>query len=314
MSPLSLSVHDSSTVALNLRIDAETAALHKEFGRAGIPCVLLKGPVIERWLYVGENRAYGDIDLLVQGSRYDEAVAVLEAVGYQEQALDPVERSAHARTFNPAPRRISQVDLHSSFHGVGDAERLWRECSTSETIRLFGEHVAVPPPSTRAVMLALHAGAHGPAKPRPLEDLSRALMRLTEDEWLLAFDVADRVRASDLFLAGLQITAPGAALCARVTSASVGDRRALISSRGDLSIADGLCRVIEAPTMRSRARLLAREIYPTRAFMELWSSRTSRHRGGVILARWLRLASIAAKMPEALRVLRRVSAEARRAG
>jgi len=57
---------------------------------AGIPHRALKGPVVARTAYADPSlRSFGDVDLLVEGRRFDEAVALLELGGGRARYREP---------------------------------------------------------------------------------------------------------------------------------------------------------------------------------------------------------------------------------
>ena len=68
--------------ARNFAIDALTAEVAGAFGREGIEMLVLKGPVLAKWLYPGEVRPYNDSDLMVAPEDRARAVGVLERLGF----------------------------------------------------------------------------------------------------------------------------------------------------------------------------------------------------------------------------------------
>ena len=73
-----------SQLARNFAVDALTAEVAGAFGREGIETLVLKGPVLSRWLYPGEVRRYVDSDLMVAPGNRARAVGVLERLGFVE--------------------------------------------------------------------------------------------------------------------------------------------------------------------------------------------------------------------------------------
>lgn len=90
--------------ARNFAIDALTAEVVSAFTGEGIGTVVLKGPVLARWLYPGEVRPYVDSDLMVAPDDRARAVGVLERLGFAEHlpwmptplSLDPGARRSAA--------------------------------------------------------------------------------------------------------------------------------------------------------------------------------------------------------------------------
>src|SRR5689334_3519394 len=109
---------DSSTArhlaaALSLHLDAATAEVVEAFRAVGVRTILLRGPVVGKWLYRGTGvRSYVDVDLLVEESTVDEAAECLEKLGFVDVSVEgvlPGDRPTHAHTWSRADR--AQVDL-----------------------------------------------------------------------------------------------------------------------------------------------------------------------------------------------------------
>src|SRR5580658_4195633 len=73
-----------SRLARNFAIDALTAEVASAFAGEGIDTVVLKGPVLARWLYPDGVRHYVDSDLMVAPGNRARAVGVLERLGFAE--------------------------------------------------------------------------------------------------------------------------------------------------------------------------------------------------------------------------------------
>jgi hypothetical protein len=91
---------------------------------AGIAAVPLKGPVLARRILGDANRrAFSDLDFLVDAGRLHDAVAVVEAAGWQRGA-DPVDRDGrpllHFSLTDPHGR-LPDVELHWRLHWVESA-------------------------------------------------------------------------------------------------------------------------------------------------------------------------------------------------
>jgi hypothetical protein len=70
--------------ALTTEVDALTAEVAGAFGYEGIETLALKGPVLAKWLYPGDVRAYVYSDLTVAPGNRARAVGVLERLGFAE--------------------------------------------------------------------------------------------------------------------------------------------------------------------------------------------------------------------------------------
>src|ERR1700684_892861 len=67
--------------ALTVEVDALTAEVAGAFSREGIETIVLKGPVLAKWLYPSEARPYTDSDLIVAPEDGARAVRALERLG-----------------------------------------------------------------------------------------------------------------------------------------------------------------------------------------------------------------------------------------
>lgn len=68
----------TSAALRSLEGDRQSAALVRSMEDGGVPCMLLKGAAVARWLYpAGTTRPTGDVDLLVPPSYWDTAAEVL---------------------------------------------------------------------------------------------------------------------------------------------------------------------------------------------------------------------------------------------
>jgi hypothetical protein len=73
-----------SRLARNFAVDVLTTEVAGAFGHEGVVTLVLKGPVLARWLYPGEVRPYVDSDLMVAPENRARAVGVLERLGFAE--------------------------------------------------------------------------------------------------------------------------------------------------------------------------------------------------------------------------------------
>ena len=312
---------------VTLLVDRETARLTSELKSSGVDPVLLKGPSLARWLYSdGESRRYGDIDLLVRPAEVGAAVTRLRELGYEDLVRSEVERAAtpHARTLVRAgTQRLPSgtaarmpVDLHTSFHGVeADPATLWDALEPElETLKLGDVDVSIPGPRARTLFVALHAAAAGTAVEKPLRDLHRALERLSDDEWRIAFELAGVLRAESWFLAGLALAREGRALIDRCGFRARGRTRAELHAAGAPRVAVGLERLIATRGWRRRARLLARKLVPTADLLWMTSPLARRGRFGLALAYAVRPGWLAVRLPRAVVTLAAARRAARRRG
>jgi hypothetical protein len=137
---------DFATRARVTEVDAVTAAVANVFAAGGIDTIVLKGPVLAKWLYPDEVRPYVDSDLMVAPKQRARAVGVLERLGFAEHcewmptllSLDP-----GGTAFNRSGGGM--VDLHCQLPGLdGDPDSIWGRAAQ----RFADQHSASPIVST----------------------------------------------------------------------------------------------------------------------------------------------------------------------
>jgi hypothetical protein len=289
-----------------------------------IRVILLKGPVTDRWLYSdGGLRDYIDVDLLVPRRDFRVALKTLERLGFRDMYAErtPNETPPHAHelslqgpstatAMNRFPNGLS-VDLHWSFQGIGAPDdKLWAEVAKdAEPMSLSGTEVEVPSEQARALFVALHAARSGVSAEQPLTDLERALECVPDGVWRAAHELAVVLDAVPRFLAGLYMRPRGAELVDRLQLEGTIDAPSLLYAQGIPPVAEGVERLRTTSDPRARARLVIRELVPTRQFMKAWSPLARRGALGLMLAYCYRPVWLLVKLPAALRA----NARARRA-
>jgi Uncharacterised nucleotidyltransferase len=272
-------------------VDRVTAEVVSALGDASIPTILLKGPAIALWLYAGDRpRPYADTDLLVRRADWRAAMEVLLGKGF----VDGLGHLAHPRMeagdgypwVRPADE--AEVDLHYTLFGVGaEPEDLWEaffEGSAPE--RLGGIEVRMPSHPARLLHIALHAVQHGgkaEIQRKPIRDLEQALAKAEPRLWEQARDLAERLRAMQMFSNGLYLLPEGAELAAGLGVKR--DRSPAAAVRmAEVPLAEGFKELAETPGLRAKARLVVRELFPNREFMLWWSPLARRGRLGIAAA------------------------------
>lgn len=288
----------------SLAIDKVSAEVIGVFEAAGIDVLLVKGPVIAAWLYPHDVRHYGDGDLLVSPADWDRSVAVLEDLGFR----DFLAALGHPRMESQAGtgfiRGAESIDLHSTLPGLrADPQEVWRSLwSTAQTQQVGGRTVRVPDRPGVLMHIALHAGHHVEGK--PIEDLTRALATATDDEWRAAATLAARLDGLEAFASGLRLLPAAAPIADRLNLATAWSlKHELRGAR--VPLAEGLGELLSAP-WPAKPRILARELFPTAAFMRWAMPLARRGKLGLALSyprRWLWLAS---QLPAAAMTLYRV--------
>ena len=182
--------------------------------------VVLKGPVLARWLYPGEVRPYVDCDLMVAPENRARAVSVLERLGFMEHlpwmpvplSLDP-----GGTAFNRPGEGM--VDLHCQLPGLdGDPDAIWsRLAANAKRQMIAGVELLVPDRDMVLLHVVLHAAHHAnQVDGKPLEDLRRALALVEEAGWSSALELARAYRGVPAFAAGLRLLPEGEDLARRL--------------------------------------------------------------------------------------------------
>lgn len=181
--------------ASRLRVDGWAADAVVALRAGGVEPILLKGPVIARWLYADNlaARPYVDVDLLVSPADWDRAGAVLRGLGYEKQGeFMPEADEAHAQAFErPADR--AAVDLHRVLHGMQNvpAQRVWDAVSAdTELLQVGGREVAIPNEVVRALHLVLHITPRNGPGSKAWSDLLRGLCTIELGTWERAVALA----------------------------------------------------------------------------------------------------------------------------
>jgi hypothetical protein len=205
--------------ARNFAVDALTAEVASAFTGEGIGTLVLKGPVLARWLYPDEVRSYVDSDLMVAPEDRARAVGVLERLGFVEHRPwmpTPLSMDMGRTTFS---RSCAMVDLHCRLPGLdGDPDAIWGCLAASaERQVIAGVEVRVLDRDTVLLHVALHAAQHANmVGGKPLEDLRRALACVEESGWLRALELARAYRGVPAFAAGLRLLPAGRELARRL--------------------------------------------------------------------------------------------------
>jgi hypothetical protein len=259
-------------VVLNLTIDAMSGKIVTGLREAGVPSLLLKGPVIARRLYRrDEIRPYADCDLLVRRSDLALAEATVAGLGMRrdkaEERLTP-KWERHNNSWRLDERRFD-LELHWTLIHIGaDPETLWEVCNRdSNTMRVGGVDVSTPADPQLALILALHAAQHGVRWTRPQEDLRRAVEVLPPEVWRAAGQHAVELEATRAFAAGLRLIPSGSALAKALALPDEPSFEVLLTTGRAGEGADQVDRVLRAPGPVAKARVLLRAAFPSAARM-----------------------------------------------
>lgn len=296
-----------SQLARNFAVDALTTEVAGAFGREGIDTLVLKGPVLARWLYPGEVRPYVDSDLMVAPKNRARAIGVLERLGlveYRPWLPSPACLDPGGTPFNR--RGGGMVDLHCQLQGLdGDPDEIWGYLAASSERQVIGG-VELSVPSRDAVLLhvALHAAQHAYlVDGKPLEDLRRALALVEEPEWSSALELARAHRGVPAFATGLRLLPEGRELARRLDLGQVRSIRRELR-REDNVIAEELYALLSADTgIRQKLAIAASDVFPRPDYMRWWSPLARRGKLGLAGAYLWRVIWLIGEAPGALHTL-----------
>lgn len=293
-----------------LRVDRTTAEVTGAFDEAGIPSVLLKGPVLQRWLYDdGAVRSYTDSDLLVPPDRATEVATILGRLAFEDCSLAGIanDRPLHALTF-VRPADGAHVDVHTTLIGATvPAAEAWNVIvARSEEARIGGRAVRVPTRPVLAMHAALHAAQHGALEGKPLEDLRRAATRLDAGDWEDALEVAVALGAIAPFAAGLALVPEASDVIRHLRLEGVEDDpyvRLRATTAPHLST--GFAWLDNLGSAGEKLRFIGSKMFPPPRFMRAWTPLARRGLWGLALSYPWRLVWVAWHVPSGLRAWRK---------
>jgi hypothetical protein len=299
-----------SQLARNFAVDALTAEVTGAFDHEGIETLVLKGPVLARWLYPGELRPYVDSDLMVAPESRARAIGVLERLGFVEHlpwmpmplSLDP-----GGTAFNR--RGSGMVDLHCQLPGLdGDPDAIWgRLAASADRQAIGGVELRVPDRDTVLLHVVLHAAHHANlVDGKPLEDLRRALARVEESQWSSALELARAYRGLPAFAAGLRLLPEGEDLASKLDLGEVRSFQHEIR-REDNVIAEELYALLSANAgIRRKLAIAASDVFPRPDYMRWWSPLARRGKLGLAGAYVWRAIWVIGQAPGAIHTLWRI--------
>jgi Uncharacterised nucleotidyltransferase len=303
-------------LARNHAVDTVTSTVIMAFREKGVRSILLKGPVLARWLYEDTVRPYRDTDLLISSDDVEEAEHILSTLGFEHYPLDdiPGDKPWHAHAWT-LPNSSLGVDLHRTLIGArADSHKLWLVLSReTDVMRLRGVDVEVLTPGPRAFHVVLHAAQDGRRPGRSLMDLKRAIQQVPLETWEDAARVAQELLAVPAFGAGLDLLSEGNTLAARLELPADKSVDAVLRARGAHSVALGLNWFATTPGLRRKLVLLYRKLVPSVEFMRAWSPLARRSRAGLAAAYVWRSVWLLFQAGLALRALYEAKREVRHA-
>ncbi len=269
-----------------LALDGATVEVVAALRAEGIRAILLKGAATAQWLYANPlRRPYWDIDLLVAPDEFAPAEAVLARLGFDLSfdGYHPADSSHHERHWF---RDGITVDLHHALYWTTvDASDAWRIISDrSEVLELAGVKVEVLAEPARALLLCMHAAAHGRDWEQPMRDLSLALDQLELATWREAMRLAARLGVGDTVAAALRLVDGGEALAEALTLPPTMRPELWLRTELEQTTSLGFMRLAEAGSWRARVVMLAHKLVPTPTFMRIWQPLACRGTWGLLLA------------------------------
>ncbi len=296
--------------ARNFAIDALTTEVVIAFTGEGIGTVVLKGPVLARWLYPDEVRPYVDSDLMVAPENRARAVSVLERLGFAEHCPwmpTPLSLDPGGTAFNR--RGGGMVDLHCQLPGLdGDPDAIWGRLAASAVRQVIaGVELRVPDRDTVLLHVVLHAAHHANmVDGKPLEDLRRALALVEEAAWSSALELARVYQGVPAFAAGLRLLPEGGDLALRLGLGEVWSLQHEIR-REDNVIAEELYALLSASVgIRRKLAIAASDIFPRPDYMRWWSPLARCGKLGLAGAYLWRMIWVIAQAPRAIHTLWRI--------
>jgi hypothetical protein len=305
---------DLLAIGANLALGALAAEVTKCFRDARLGSVLIKGPVLVRWLYGRESaRTSSDVDFLIDPATLGAAEGALRELGFERAptGIGAADRPRHANTWMRAAS--AAVDLHTTLVGVGvEPSEVWSTLRERTAVETLGDvPVDVPEPEFRLLLLALHAAQHGEQEPQPIRDLEQALSISSAEEWRDAATLARLVQAEEAFAAGLGLTEGGRRLSRELQLSGGRTLESALRARTAPPLTLGLDWFVQLPGLRPRLRFLVLKLFPPASFMRTWSSLARRGPAGLVAAYVWRPVWILARTTPALRAWRRARKESR---
>jgi hypothetical protein len=258
-----------------MQMDLATAEVVEALRDAGIPCILLKGPSTARWLYdPGELRTYIDIDLLVPFPR-NAAGAVIEQQGFAPCQPETGYAWRRAALGWMRAADMCRVELHETFEGIRvPDDAAWALLATHrEDMDVSGTPVPVLDVAGRALIVALHAAAHGIERAKTVSDLQRALERASLEDWENAASLARQLDAAEGLAAGLRLVPPGQQLADTLGLPSTFSPKLTLraTSAGGPPLA--FERFATLRGLGPRVRYVALRLFPPPAYIRMWAAK-----------------------------------------
>ena len=286
-----------------LMLDAAAVEVVGAMRDQDIEPIMLKGLANQRWLWPGDSvEAYGDVDLLIEPSRFSEAGEVLAALGFNV-VLDDSDLPGQRPHGHHWLRKGACIDLHRTIFGAERGElTCWNAIQSNlEWIEIGGCKVAVPSIPARALHVAVHAIQHpGSLAEHTHRTLERAIAVSDKETWQAAAQLAEEIGATAAFDAGLRTTPAGIAIADRLDLEFTATAAVRRSQMGRPVGAHAIDQLLETEGLRGQLEVVLGKMFPSRRLLEAWSPVARRGPLGLGLARLMRPLWVAAKAPRAV--------------
>jgi hypothetical protein len=309
-----LSSAATHSIALRLRVDGWTAEVVGAMRQAGIRPILLKGPVIARWLYAGDPaaRTYCDCDLLVAPDETERARALLEQLGFTAQPHPTLAADEHHARIFVRESDGANVDLHRTLHGMEatDPRAVWAHaCSHLVTMAVGGVTVEVPDTVLATLNVALHLAPGDGPRAKAWRDLERALATVDGDGWRAAVALSRELGIEHELAVRLRRLPEGARLADGLELSTEGS--AYYSVLGSIDAGRAPRGLLTLTLLRSqrghgaRLRYAAAKLLPPAEQLRREHALARRGPAGLLAARVARVAVVLTRLPAALVAYRR---------
>jgi hypothetical protein len=275
-----------------LRLESRLILVTKMFRDAGIDSIVLKGSAVAHSFYPDPSqRLFGDVDVLVRGRDLEDAVAILQALGYRRRFPEP--RPGFSRRFGHTVLHVDpegcEVDLHRTLVGGPFGLRIEPESlfESSVPFILADRHLRRLDDTAAFLHACLHASlGHHPPQLVSLRDVVQIAQR-GEVDWERLSDrtrrggcgavVSHAITATERTL-GVQLPDAGGVFLRSVRPGFV-ERRLVRSGTEHRVGGTTVSSVWGVRGFREKAAYAKAVLVPDRRFLQ--------SRGGSYLRRWL---------------------------